>query len=70
MHPQFLLYTLLLQVDNLKTYFAPLVSAKLHPSYHLNPSQPDYAMWQSPPFKSGQPYADMCHYPCTVNSPE
>jgi len=36
---------------------------KLHPSYHLNPSQPDYAMWQSSSFKSGQPCADTCHYP-------
>jgi len=52
MHPQFLRYTFLLQVDNLKTCSAPLVSTKLHPS------------WQSSPFKSGQPYADMCHYPC------
>ena len=46
-----------------KTYPAPPIFTKLHPSYHLNSTQPDTAMWQSPPFKSGQPYADTCHNP-------
>jgi len=41
----------------------PPVFTKLHPSYHLNYTQPDHAMWQSPPCKSGQPYADTCHNP-------
>jgi len=50
-------------VDHLKTYSAPPVSTKLHSSYHLNPSQPDYAMWQSSSFKSIQPSIAMCHYP-------
>jgi len=44
------------------------------PSYHLNSIQPDHAKWQSPPFKSGQPYADTCHYPykhiCTNLPPQ
>jgi len=30
-------------------------------SYHLNSIQLDAAMWQSPPFKSGQPYVGMWH---------
>jgi len=47
MHPQFLFYTLLLQVDHPKTWSTPLVSTKLHPFYHLNPTQPDHSMWQS-----------------------
>jgi len=54
--------TLLLQVDH-KNLFCTPVFTKLHPFYHLNLSQPDYAMWQSLPFKSGQPYADTCHNP-------
>jgi len=63
MHPQFLFYTFLPQVDHLKTYYAPLVSTKLHPSYHLNSTQPDHAMWQSSPSKSIQPHDDTCHDP-------
>jgi len=47
MHPQFLFYTLLLQVDHLKACSASLVSTKLYSSYHLNPTQPDHAIWQS-----------------------
>ena len=47
MCPQFLFYTILLQVGHLKTYYAPLVFTKLHSSYHLNLTQPDRAMWQS-----------------------
>ena len=63
MHPIFTLHTPPANGQP-KNLFCTLVSTKLHPSYHLNPSQPDYAMWQFPPFKSSQPYADTCHYPC------
>jgi len=45
------------------TCSVPPVFNKLHPSYHLNYTQPDHAMWQSPPCKAGQPYADTCHNP-------
>ena len=51
--PPVLIYTLLLQVNH-KTYYAPPVFTKLHPSYHLNSTQPDYATWQSSPSKSVQ----------------
>ena len=46
-----------------KTCSAPPFFTKVHPFYHFNSTQPDYAMWQSLPFKSGQPYADTCHNP-------
>ena len=42
---------------------APPVFTKLHPSYHLNSTQPDHAMWQSPPFNISQPEQDTCHNP-------
>jgi len=38
-----------------KNHFYTPVSTKLHPSYHLNSTQPDVAMWQSSTFKIGQP---------------
>jgi len=63
MHPQ-ILFTHSSCKWTTKTCFAPPFITKLHPSYHLNPSQPDYAMCQSSLFISDQPYADMCHYPC------
>jgi len=62
MHPQFL-FTHSSYKWTTKTCSAPLVFTKFHPSYHLNSTQPDYAMWQSPPCKLGQPYADTCHNP-------
>jgi len=62
MHPQFL-FTHSSCKWTTKTYSAPLVFTVLHPSYHLNPTQPDYAMWQSSPSKSVQPHDDMCHDP-------
>jgi len=48
-----------------KTCSAPPVFTKLHPSYHLNSTQPDHAMWQSPPFKISQQEQATCHNPCT-----
>ena len=60
--PSDFICTLLLQVDHKNLFCTPSFT-KLHPSYHLNSTQPDYAMWQSPPFKSGQPYAHTCHNP-------
>jgi len=61
----YFIYTLLLKWIT-KNLFCTLVSTKLHASYHLNSTQPDAAMWQSPPFESGQPNANMCHYPCKL----
>jgi len=46
-----------------KTCSAPPIFTKLHPSYHLNSTQPDYAMWQSPPLKISQPEQATCHNP-------
>jgi len=46
-------------VDHLKTCSALLIFTKLHPFYHLNSTQPDHVMWQSPTFKSVQLYG--CH---------
>jgi len=66
MHPQFLFAHSSYKWTT-KTYSALPVFTKLHPSYHLNLSQPDYAMWQSPPFKSGQPHDDTCHNPPLTN---
>jgi len=63
MHPQFF-FTHSSCEWTTKACSALSAFTKLHPSNHLNPSQPDYVMWQSPPFKVGQPYAYMCHYPC------
>jgi len=61
--PSFYLYIpFFLQVDHKNLLCTPL-STKLHPFYHLNSTQPNHTMWQSPPFKSGQPYADTCHNP-------
>ena len=60
MHPQFL-FAHSYKVDHQKSCSAPLVFTKLHPSYHLNSTQPDHAMWQSPPFKISQPEQDTCH---------
>ena len=54
--------TLLLQVDH-KNLFCTPVFTKLHPSYHLNPTQPDHAMWQSPPLKISKPEQATCHNP-------
>ena len=51
------------KVDHQKNLFYTLVFTKLHPSYHLNSTQPDHAMWQSPPFKISQPEQDTCHNP-------
>ena len=42
---------------------APPVFTKLHPSYHLNSTQPDHAMWQSPPLKISEPEQATCHNP-------
>jgi len=50
-------------VDHQKTCCAPPVFTKLHPSYHLNSTQPDHAMWQSPLFKISQPEQATCHNP-------
>jgi len=54
MHPQILFAHSSLKWTT-KTCSAPLVFTKLHPSYHLNSTQPDHAMWQSSPFKISQP---------------
>jgi len=62
MHPQ-ILFAHSYKVDHQKPCSAPLVFTKLHPSYHLNSTQPDHAMWQSPPFKISQPEQDKCHNP-------
>jgi len=54
MHPQ-ILFAHSCKVDHQKPCSAPPVFTKLHPSYHLNSTQPDHAMWQSSPFKISQP---------------
>ena len=46
-----------------KNLFCTPNFSKLHPSYHLNYTQPDHAMWESSPSKYLQPYDDMCHGP-------
>jgi len=46
-----------------KTCSSPPIFTKLHSSYHLNSTQPDYAIWQSSPSKSVQPHDVTCHYP-------
>ena len=53
MHPQILFAHSSLKWTT-KTCSAPPVFTKLHPSYHLNSTQPDHAMWQSPPLKINQ----------------
>jgi len=62
MHPQILFAHSSLKWTT-KTCSAPLVFTKLHPSYHLNSTQPDHAMWQSPPLKISQPEQATCHNP-------
>jgi len=52
--PEFYLHTPS-KVDHQKPVLHPPVFTKLHPSYHLNYTQPDHAMWQSLTFKIGQP---------------
>ena len=60
--PPYFICTLFLKWTTKNLFCTPLFT-KLHPSYHLNSTQPDYAMWQSSPFKSGQSYVDTCHNP-------
>ena len=62
MHPQILFAHSSLKWTT-KTCSAPPVFTKLHPSYHLNSTQPDHAMWQSPPLKISQPEQATCHNP-------
>jgi len=51
-----------------KSTSTPLNMSIYSPSYHLNPTHSDLAMWQSTTFKFVQPYVDMCHDPITQNS--
>ena len=51
MHPEFL-FTHSSYKWTTKTCSTPPVFTKLHSSYHLNPSQPDYAMWQCSTLKN------------------
>ena len=60
--PPDFIFTLLLKW-NTKTCSTPLVFTKLHPFYHLKSTQPDHAMWQSPPFQISQPKQATCHNP-------
>ena len=62
MHPQ-ILFAHSCKVDHQKPCSAPPIFTKLHPSYHLNSTQPDHAMWQSPPLKISQPEQATCHNP-------
>ena len=55
--------TLLLKWTTKKTCCAPPVFTKLDPSYHLNSTQPDHAIWQSPTLKISQPEQDTCYNP-------
>jgi len=62
MHPQILFAHFFLKWTT-KTCSAPPVFTKFHPSYHLNSTQPDHAMWQSPPLKISQPEQATCRNP-------
>ena len=60
--PSDFIWTLLLKWTT-KNLFCTPGFTKLHPSYHLNSTQPDHAMWQFPPFKISQPEQATCHNP-------